>query len=215
VTGNKKLIDVALAAIVMLLPLLFVPARYKRLEPWIVFLGVCVILFTQPAVGLREMMDRGSADRRSALAIFVGQITAQLAAILDFGYWHGPVPRLAGAMFLSGLVLLVGGLWFRIWAIRTLGCFFTSTVQVRRDQTVVDRGPYGWLRHPSYAGALAGAIGATFVLNSLLGAALVLLLSVPAYVIRMSAEERELADKLGEPYRAYTRRTKRLVPFVY
>ena len=35
------------------------------------------------------------------------------------------------------------------------------------------------------------------------------------YSIRMAVEERALAEGIGEPYRAYMARTKRLIPFVW
>lgn len=42
----------------------------------------------------------------------------------------------------------------RLWAVWVLGPFFTVVVRVSDQQTVVDRGPYRWVRHPSYLGLL-------------------------------------------------------------
>jgi len=36
-----------------------------------------------------------------------------------------------------------------------------------------------------------------------------------AFLWRIHVEEQALADALGDNYRAYMRRTKRLIPFVY
>jgi protein-S-isoprenylcysteine O-methyltransferase Ste14 len=38
---------------------------------------------------------------------------------------------------------------------------------------------------------------------------------IAAFLWRIRIEERALTDALGEEYRAYTQRTKRLIPFVY
>ena len=35
------------------------------------------------------------------------------------------------------------------------------------------------------------------------------------FLYRIRVEERVLSDELGDPYRSYMERTKRLVPFVY
>jgi protein-S-isoprenylcysteine O-methyltransferase Ste14 len=46
----------------------------------------------------------------------------------------------------------------------------------------------------------------------------ILFLTVPiiaAFLWRIRIEEHALTDALGEEYRAYTQRTKRLIPFVY
>ena len=39
--------------------------------------------------------------------------------------------------------------------------------------------------------------------------------SLLAYLIRIRVEEQALAETIGEPYRAYMARTKRLIPFVW
>ena len=38
---------------------------------------------------------------------------------------------------------------------------------------------------------------------------------IAAFLGRIRIEELALTDALGEEYRAYTQRTKRLIPFVY
>ena len=46
----------------------------------------------------------------------------------------------------------------------------------------------------------------------------VLVISLPialAFLYRINVEERALIQALGERYRAYIERTKRLIPFVY
>lgn len=207
------LFNLVLVAGAYLLPLLGSPQRLATPSPWLALAAAVVTLFTQPALTPQEMAERGTADRGSALWIFAAMFAAQLTAVLDFGYlqrsgqWK-PVMTV-------GVVIAVAGIAFRIWSIRTLGRFFTSRVTVQDDQAVVDRGPYRWLRHPSYTGALVGALGTCLVLGSAWGALAVIVLVVPAYRLRMAAEEKELAAKLGEPYRLYMKRTNRLLPFLY
>ena len=41
-----------------------------------------------------------------------------------------------------------------------------------------------------------------------------LIVAVAGYANRIRVEERALAKELGDPYRDYMRRTKRLIPFV-
>lgn len=65
-----------------------------------------------------------------------------------------------------GSALVLGGTIFRQWAIRTLGRYFTRQVLVSADQTVVENGPYRWVRHPSYTGATLQAAGVGFALGS-------------------------------------------------
>lgn len=91
---------------------------------------------------------------------------------------------------------------------------FTAVVIVVPGQQVVERGAYRWVRHPSYsAGALLFA-GMTLALGNWVSVAIALTAAVLTYSYRVRVEERALLETLGEPYRAYMRRTKRFIPMV-
>jgi protein-S-isoprenylcysteine O-methyltransferase len=62
-------------------------------------------------------------------------------------------------VFVLGLVLMVAGLALRWYSIRVLGISFTIDVATRPGQQVVESGPYRWIRHPSYTGALLTILG--------------------------------------------------------
>jgi protein-S-isoprenylcysteine O-methyltransferase len=116
-------------------------------------------------------------------------------------------------LFDAGLVCMLGGLAVRWYAVAVLGSAFTVTVGTRSDQRVVARGPYRWVRHPSYAGSLLTILGVLLcAANAVALAAFALPLA--GYAYRIVVEERGLAEGLGDEYRRYMRRTRRLIPFV-
>jgi protein-S-isoprenylcysteine O-methyltransferase Ste14 len=88
-------------------------------------------------------------------------------------------------------------------------------VAVSTGQYVVERGPYRWIRHPSYLGSLVANIGLGMTLTNWLAIFLPALCLGIAYAYRITIEERALQEGLGTPYREYMRRTWRLVPFVF
>ena len=112
-----------------------------------------------------------------------------------------------------GLGLMLAGLALRWYSIRVLGRWFTYSVATRADQRVVEVGPYRWIRHPSYTGALLTVLGVLVCLTNPL-AFFGLLPPLAGYVYRIRVEERTLVRTLGDPYRSYMRRTKRLIPFL-
>ncbi|MDQ2806083.1 MAG: isoprenylcysteine carboxylmethyltransferase family protein, partial [Chloroflexota bacterium] len=114
-----------------------------------------------------------------------------------------------------GLALMAGGLLFRLWAIATLGRWFTATVRLQTGQRIVQSGPYRLLRHPSYTGTFATLIGFGLALGTGLGAAILVLLPLPAYLYRMRVEERALLAAFGPAYAAYQQTTWRLVPWIW
>jgi protein-S-isoprenylcysteine O-methyltransferase len=114
-----------------------------------------------------------------------------------------------------GLGVFAAGLALRAWAVHELGRFFKFTVVVQPNHEVIDSGPYRRIRHPSYAGLLVALLGVGIALGNWLS--IVVCLAPPAigFGLRISSEERVLAAELGEAYRAYMRRTRRLVPGVW
>jgi protein-S-isoprenylcysteine O-methyltransferase len=200
---SRVLPNIVLTAAVFLAPLVIHPERLAHPGPWLGFAVALIVMLSQPAMTFREASDRGSA-----LGIFVAMIVTQLAAVIDFGLHQSEYP----AALITGAAIAAAGLTLRLWAIRTLGRFFTSAVRVVGGQSVVSAGPYRVLRHPSYTGALLTALGTAVALESVVGAALVLALCVPAYLYRIATEEKALIAELGDTYAAYRRGTWGLVP---
>jgi protein-S-isoprenylcysteine O-methyltransferase Ste14 len=114
-----------------------------------------------------------------------------------------------------GLSLLWCGAALRLWSFRTLGRYFTFTVQTSDDQPVISNGPYRVLRHPSYAGLLLAIAGIGLLFDSWASlAALILFLSV-SLIYRIRVEELALARDLGGRYQTYATGRKRLIPFAW
>ncbi len=114
-----------------------------------------------------------------------------------------------------GVVLFVFGIFLRWYSIIHLGRFFTVDVSIAKNHELIETGPYRFIRHPSYSGALLAFVGYGMVLQNWVS---LLILIGPiglAFLYRIHVEERALIQALGERYTAYINRTKRLVPFVY
>ena len=101
----------------------------------------------------------------------------------------------------AGLAVAALGIWLRGWAAGHL----------RKNETLVTSGPYGWMRNPLYAGTLLAAAGFVVAaaepwLALLFGAAFLFI-----YGPVMQNEEEHLR-KLFPGYEEYARRTPLLWP---
>jgi protein-S-isoprenylcysteine O-methyltransferase Ste14 len=176
---------------------------------WI--LGEVIGGVVQPLIRGGRSAGTRRRDRGSFLLIYVGVVGYFVIALSFAG---SDVAKLPSPAYYLGIIIMVLGIVIRQWAIAVLGRFFSRTVRVREDQTVVETGPYRYVRHPSYTGTLIFFVGFGLALQSW-GAVLVLLpIFAVAYGYRIHVEEKLLIAELGEPYVSYTRRTKRLIPFV-
>lgn len=119
------------------------------------------------------------------------------------------------AVFIVGIIVLIGGSLLRRHCWRMLGASFTGDVQARADHHIVTTGAYSVLRHPSYTAGILMYIGIGLALGSWASAALLVVSSIAIYSYRMAVEERALLQAVGEPYREFMRTRKRIIPFVY
>jgi protein-S-isoprenylcysteine O-methyltransferase Ste14 len=178
---------------------------------YVLWIGVEVICGQAKSAGRKTRKDRGSYALLK-LCLWVG-LTSDF--ILAFAWPQQAILRHRNSAFWVGIGLMVGGMFFRMYAMRVLGRFFTYQVATHAGQTVVEIGPYRYIRHPSYAGGLVTLVGIGLALGNWAGLDALMGCMLIAYGYRMFVEERVLIDALGDPYREYMTRTKRLVPFVF
>jgi protein-S-isoprenylcysteine O-methyltransferase Ste14 len=119
------------------------------------------------------------------------------------------------SLFFIGICLMLLGIALRWYSAAVLGKYFTFDVAIQSGQILVELGPYRYIRHPSYGGALLTLLGFGLALGN--GAGLVAALSCLgfAYAYRIPIEEAALASALGEGYKQYMKRTWRFVPFLF
>jgi protein-S-isoprenylcysteine O-methyltransferase Ste14 len=102
-----------------------------------------------------------------------------------------------------------------LWAALTCP-FFSSVARIQADrgQRVISAGPYGWVRHPGYAGTIVFNLASPLVLDSS-WAFLPVVPIVVLTILRTRFEDRMLREKL-EGYEDYAGRTRfRLIPGIW
>jgi protein-S-isoprenylcysteine O-methyltransferase len=119
------------------------------------------------------------------------------------------------ALFFVGISLMILGIVFRWYCVSVLGKYFTFDVAIHTGHTLVEAGPYRYVRHPSYTGALLTLVGFGLSLGNWAGLAVVISCMGLAYAYRIPTEEAALASALGESYTQYRKRTWYLLPFLF
>ena len=114
-----------------------------------------------------------------------------------------------------GFVIFVVGLAFRWYSIGYLGKFFTVDVAIHSEHRIIESGPYRFIRHPSYTGALLAFLGLGLSMGNWWSLAIFTVPTFFAFLLRIRVEEHALIEAMGEQYRSYQQGTKRLIPFLY
>ncbi len=125
--------------------------------------------------------------------------------VLDSGF--GPAKLLVEPESLRIIGFFLIGIWicWHIWAVRTIRLWWTG------DQ-LCKSGPYQYVRHPMYAGAVfLFCPGIAILFNSWIMLFWPLLM-YPIWSVLVRKEERIMSATFGEDYRDYASRTGRLFP---
>ena len=211
--------------VVPFLPLL-ISWHWNWWEAW-VFALVCILGF----VISRALAARRHPDLLAERARFLQHEDAKpwdkvLAPLVGLG--GNVIPLVAGldALFgwspafglpvkIAALVVIVAGYALGAYALIE-NRFFSGMVRIQaeRGQQVVSSGPYAWMRHPGYAGALVTYAATPLFLDSRWAFLPAVFLAV-VLIIRTNLEDKTLQDEL-EGYRDYAQRVRyRLLPGIW
>ncbi len=183
--------------------------------PWIPLLwGIWLFYWVLSAAG------RPRGERQAdGLGRFAYQLPIFLAGILMFGPRLGP--EFLGARFMPetvaaeavGTALVVLGLLITVVARVHLGVHWNGRVAIGAYHRLVRSGPYRFVRHPIYSGALLALFGTTLAFGDWR--------SVPAFVIialalwyKLRREERRMAERFKAAYVAYRAKVAAIVPLL-
>jgi protein-S-isoprenylcysteine O-methyltransferase Ste14 len=212
------------ALLLVMAALVFVPAgTFRYWQAW-AFLAVyfaasltitLYLMKADPKLLQRRMRGGPAAEKEPVQKIimslaWLGFIGLLVVPALDHRLaWSRMSPTAA----LAGDLLVLFG-WLAIFFVFKENSFSSSTIELAPDQRVISTGPYAWVRHPMYAGALVMLAGIPIALGSWWGLLIVVAI-VPALIWRLLDEERFLAANLPG-YQAYQRSVRhRLIPLIW
>jgi protein-S-isoprenylcysteine O-methyltransferase Ste14 len=212
------------AVFIILFALIFISAG--TIDFWQGWLFCLLFLFSTNALGIYLIKyDRPLLERRMrfgpweesrpiekvlitlTLLMFVALV---IVPALDHRFAWSRVP---GALVVIANLLMVATFGFFLVVLRA-NSFAASTITVEAGQRVVSSGPYAYVRHPMYAGAVALVLAIPLALGSWWGL-LVPVITTPVLIARIFDEERALSAELPG-YQDYLLAVPwRLIPLVW
>jgi protein-S-isoprenylcysteine O-methyltransferase Ste14 len=157
-------------------------------------------------------VDQPKADK-TFLAVFLVVNVAWLVLMGLDERFH--LSRMPAGLEAFGLLLLIGSSAFIAWVFAE-NSFAAAVVRVQseRGHHVISTGPYAFVRHPMYSGAVLFMIGIALLLGSWWGTAIAPVFVI-LFAIRTGIEERTLMTGLSG-YADYAARVRyRLLPGVW
>ncbi len=176
-----------------------------------------VIRFPHRMRNKQERRKKQSADRTRPIDLVLDLAAFSGMEIIPLIYVFSGWPQFADyarpeVFGWLGVVLFAGCLYLLYRAHHDLGRNWSPTVEVTTTQSLVTNGVYGVIRHPIYAAMwLWGAAQALLLNNWIAGLATLILFGL-VYFVRVPREEQMMLDHFGDEYRAYLKRTGRVIP---
>jgi protein-S-isoprenylcysteine O-methyltransferase len=185
----------------------------------LVFWGACALWILLEVIAWRIKRSADSSKTRDqgslTLVAFLWWTGIAIGFLLSSLLPQAAISWKRTSLFFIGIGLMLVGIVVRWYSAAVLGKYFTFDVAIQRGQRLVEKGPYRYVRHPSYSGALLTLFGFGFVLGNWAGLAAAVSCTCFAYAYRIPVEEAALTSALGEAYKQYRKRTWRLVPFLF
>jgi protein-S-isoprenylcysteine O-methyltransferase Ste14 len=185
--------------------------------PVALIIGIWVVWFVfwrLAARGVKEVEQQESLGSRLSYLLPMLLVIA-LMSWQDWPGWLGAQLFNGGwTGYWIGVAIIVMGLAWTVWARKALGDNWSGRVTLKRDHELVRTGPYRWVRHPVYSGALLALLG-SMLASGAVSALLGVLLAICALVYKLRIEERFMRVQFGDQYRDYQRVSWALLPFIY
>ena len=182
-------------------------------------LYISFVLFLITEIVLNRMFrstltDKKNADQRSLKILWLTIALSLIIAgiIADNFVWR--IYKSINLYYIS-LTILYLGMLIRIFAVYSLGKFFTVDVTIRDQHRLKTDGIFKMIRHPNYLGLLLSFFAIGLAYNNWIALLVVIFPITISFIIRINIEEQVLIQHFGEEYTSYCKKTKRLIPFIY
>jgi protein-S-isoprenylcysteine O-methyltransferase Ste14 len=183
------------------------------------FVGSNIIVYkSNPDLVAQRLTRKRTGSKRWDEVLMRGNnlillIVVPMIAGFDIGRFHWS--SLSIDFMVIGLVLYLFSAVLIVWAM-IVNPFFESTVRIQKERahTVITTGPYQWVRHPGYLGAILWASSIPLIFGSMFA-----FVPVGIYVgltgLRTLLEDRTLMEEL-RGYSEYADQVRyRLFPLIW
>jgi protein-S-isoprenylcysteine O-methyltransferase len=185
----------------------------------LLFWGACAAWMVPEIVAWRVKRSDDSSKARDQGSLNLIVILWWIGIALDFALSlllpQASISWRRNSFFFIGICFMLLGVALRWYSAAVLGKYFTFDVAIQGGQVLIEAGPYRYIRHPSYSGALLSLLGCGLALGNWAGLCAGLCCLGFAYAYRIPVEEAVLVSALRDVYEQYVKRTWRLVPFLF
>jgi len=177
----------------------------------VVIMGIVLFLKAPELLRKRLQEKEEQSEQRSVVALsgamFIGGF---VLAGLDYRFGWSNISH--GIVYGAAIAFLFGYALFA--EVMRENAYLSRTVEVQENQTVIDSGLYGFVRHPMYSATVLMFLSIPLILGSWISFCIFLV--YPLLLVKRIRNEEEVLVNGLEGYKSYQKKVKyRLLPFVW
>ena len=201
--------------------LLFLPARsFKYTNGWLfmgllfvpMFVAGIILMIKDPELLKRRLKAKEEEkEQKSVIAISgIMFLSGFIIAGLNYRYNWLNLPKLV--IVIASIIFIISYILYA--EILRENTFLSRTIEVSKDQKVVDTGFYGIVRHPMYTINIVLFLMIPLILNSLIS--FITFLIYPFLIIKRINNEEKVLEKELVGYKKYQKKVKyKLIPYIW
>ena len=210
-----------LLGLVLVCLLLFIPAgTIKYFNGWLfivllfipMFIAGIVMMLKSPTL-LKSRLNAKETEKEqkqvvklSGLMFIIGFVIAGLNYRLSWIVLPNNVIIIASIIFILSYILYTEVLRENI--------YLSRTIEVQKEQKVIDTGLYGIIRHPMYSATILLFLSMPLILGSIIS--FIIFLIYPFIIVKRIKNEEEVLEKNLRGYKEYKKKVKyKLIPFIW
>lgn len=210
-----------ISGIVIMSLLLFLPAGTLYFPGALLLMGVLfvpmiaagfVLMFKAPELLMKRLNAREKQNEQKTVVMFSALMFAVGFIIAGLNFRFGIFILPFGTSIAASVVFLAGYLLYA--EVIRENKYLSRTIEIQENQTVVDTGLYGIVRHPMYSATLLMFLSMPIILGDVFS--FILFLSYPFIIAKRIKGEEALLEKELDGYTEYKNRVKyKMIPFIW
>ena len=201
--------------------LIFLPASsLKYWNGWLfmillfipMFIAGIIMMIKSPELLKNRLNAKEKETEQKQVILFSGLmfIGGFVIAGLNFRYNWIILPN--SVIIISSIIFIISYILYA--EVLRENTYLSRTIEVKKEQKVIDTGLYGIVRHPMYGATILLFLAMPLILGSVIS--FVIFLAYPFIIAKRIKNEEEVLEKDLQGYRDYKKKVKyKVIPFIW
>ena len=201
--------------------LLFIPANsFKYWNGWLfmgllfipMFIAGIILMIKNPELLKKRLNAKEKENEQKWVLLFSGLmfLSSFIIAGLNYRYKWIEIPNIV--VIISSILFIIAYILYA--EVLRENTYLSRTIEVQKNQKVIDTGLYGHVRHPMYAVTILLFLTMPLILGSIIS--FLIFLIYPVIICKRIKNEEDVLERDLKGYTEYKKKVKyKIIPFVW